>query len=153
MEQLFEKYVFHTIRKALFSKGYDVVQYRPQRHLAFRGNERYFWMKPDIGVRKDGKLICLLDAKWKIINQNSISQADVYQIYAYARRNQVNHVALIYPHWTGFTDKFEYILGDEGDTEPTLSRFFLLILTRRMWRMPIVHYLIMWLASIRRSRA
>ena len=122
MEQLFEKYVFHTIRKALFSKGYDVVRHCPRRYLAFRNGKGYFRMEPDIGVLKDGKLICLLDTKWKIIDQKGISQADVYQIYAYARRNQVNDVALIYPHWTGFTDKFECTLGDEGEA-PTLSVF------------------------------
>lgn len=57
-------------------------------------------MKPNIVL--EGKFI--VDTKWKIIRQddkekekNKVSQADLYQLYAYGKKYECGKLYLIYP--------------------------------------------------------
>ena len=62
-------------------------------------NPKTFALRPDI-VINDGKIIA--DTKWKILSEeksnNGISQADMYQLYAYGTKYQdCKRLYLIYP--------------------------------------------------------
>jgi 5-methylcytosine-specific restriction enzyme subunit McrC len=67
---------------------------------------KMFLLKPDVYLEKDEKVI-LLDTKWKVLfddrRQNfGISQADMYQMYAYYNRySKVKRVVLVYPKPNG----------------------------------------------------
>lgn len=59
-------------------------------------------MRPDIVVkRKADGAVFILDTKWKILADSKtnygISQADMYQMYAYQKKYGANHVTLVYP--------------------------------------------------------
>ena len=59
-------------------------------------------MKPDIVVkRKEDNAVFILDTKWKILSNSKpnygISQADMYQMYAYQKKYGAEHVTLVYP--------------------------------------------------------
>lgn len=68
-------------------------------------------MRSDLVIHTDCKTI-VADTKWKMINQHlstknyNISQADMYQLYAYGKKYQSDNgnvqLALIYPHSESF---------------------------------------------------
>ena len=67
-------------------------------------------MKPDISLRSDGKTKVILDTKWKRVNEDGndlkhgISQADVYQLFAYGKKYRCKQVALVYPKTAQFRE-------------------------------------------------
>lgn len=44
-----------------------------------------------------GRVVHVLDVKYKLPNQRSITNADVYQVVVYAQRFGLNQVHLVYP--------------------------------------------------------
>ena len=59
-------------------------------------------MKPDIVVtRKSDGAIFIMDTKWKVLSESKanygISQADMYQMYAYQKKYSSENVTLLYP--------------------------------------------------------
>ncbi len=121
MEKIFEKYVAICIRKQLSAK-YKLKEQSPIKCLARLDGENVFQMKPDMTIcenNKGEKNIAILDTKWKLINQNTddkkrdISQSDMYQIFAYGKKYEVNKLALIYPKWQKFDKDFNYILDND----------------------------------------
>jgi 5-methylcytosine-specific restriction enzyme subunit McrC len=115
MEKLFEKYVFKTLQQNY--PNYQIKEQISSKYLAY--NPQAFLLKPDIGVYENNKLISILDTKWKLIdgtiedNKKDISQSDVYQLFAYGKKYNVNKVVLIYPKWQRFNDSFDFKLGDD----------------------------------------
>lgn len=118
MEKLFEKYVAKILKSNL-PKGYKLTVQSPKRYLT----ENAFQMRPDIVISeqgKDGKPVCILDTKWKLIDEDKkydnggkdakkgVSQADAYQLFAYGKKYKVNEVCLIYPQWEGFKTPFQF---------------------------------------------
>ena len=100
METLFESYIAQKLRKYLNPKEYTVSAQDRSYHLF--DYPRQFLMKPDIVVkRKSDGAIFLLDTKWKLLSQAKanygISQADMYQMYAYQKKYQAKNITLIYP--------------------------------------------------------
>ncbi len=97
MNDLFEKYVAALMRKALAGSGIEVVDQGGHRAClgAFTGEHLesgdVFRTKPDIILRQSGRLLAIIDTKWKKLATNpldrkhGVSQADVYQLMAYAR--------------------------------------------------------------------
>ena len=70
-------------------------------HL-FDAPSRKFLIKPDIVVKhKQTNIIFILDTKWKVLSENKpnygISQADMYQMYAYQKKYDAKSVTLLYP--------------------------------------------------------
>ncbi len=99
MEQLFESYIAMLIKKSLVPKGFTVLTQDRKYHL-FDEPDKKFLMKPDIVVTKKDKTF-VLDTKWKVLYNNKanygISQADMYQMYAYQKKYTAHNVTLIYP--------------------------------------------------------
>lgn len=91
MNKLFESYVGY-----FFKKRYENIRLQDKRHYMF-DKPKSFSLIPDI-VINEGKII--LDTKWKVVSKmQDVSQADLYQIFAYAAKYQnCKQVFLIYPY-------------------------------------------------------
>ena len=67
-------------------------------------------MKPDIVVKQkeDGRTF-IFDTKWKVLSDlklnYGLSQADMYQMYAYHKKYDAASVSLIYPLCEGFSER------------------------------------------------
>ena len=75
------------------------VQGKPYRLF---DDPKRFAMRPDIVIRrKTDDAIFIMDAKWKLLADNKanygISQADMYQMYAYQKKYDAKNVTLLYP--------------------------------------------------------
>ena len=104
MNRLFESYVAIELRQVCRKFDLKVRTQGPQRYLArdTREDRELFLMKPDISLIGDGnKPIAILDTKWKLLDPDErkygISQADIYQMLAYAHQYDCKELVLIYP--------------------------------------------------------
>ena len=88
MNALFESYVGNFIKKSFPG---TILQHS-EKHLV--ENPKSFKLRPDIFLKD--KFIA--DTKWKIIKlKDDISQADLYQLYAYGKKHECDKLYLIYP--------------------------------------------------------
>lgn len=105
MNRLFESYVGNFIKKKLP----DTRLQHYGKHLI--ENPRGFTLKPDIFLRRDEQNL-IADTKWKIVaSKDDISQADLYQLYAYGKKYDCGKLYLIYPKINGAKQepmKFKY---------------------------------------------
>ena len=108
MNVLFEEYVGRVCQQALEPKGFLVdLQKGGSAHLAEETTtgKKAFLLKPDILLRR-GRTPCLVaDTKWKRLDPRreylGVSEADVYQVLAYAHRYATGDAILVYPHHAG----------------------------------------------------
>jgi 5-methylcytosine-specific restriction enzyme subunit McrC len=106
MNVLFEEYIGRVAERAMRPDGFQVsLQGRNgnQRHVAVDSlNKSAFGMRPDVIGRKSGEIAWILDTKWKTLSReewrDGVSQADLYQMYAYASCYHCARVVLLYPH-------------------------------------------------------
>ena len=99
MEKLFEAYVARMIYINI-PKNYKVITQNIQKYLY--NNPNRFGLKPDIIIKENGKIIAVLDTKWKNLNDKAqtnygISRDDMYQMYVYAKKYNTNNIWLLYP--------------------------------------------------------
>ena len=88
MNALFESYVGNFIKKSFPG---TILQHS-EKHLV--EDPKSFKLRPDIFLKD--KFIA--DTKWKIISsKDDISQADLYQLYAYGKKHECDKLHLIYP--------------------------------------------------------
>lgn len=115
MEILFESYVASRIKYQY--PDFHISTQDRQYHLLIDllQQEKKFRIRPDVVINKD-ELLIVADTKWKVIDQNQsrknylISQPDMYQLYAYGKKYQSDHLILIYPECETFTKEllFQY---------------------------------------------
>ncbi|WP_149704325.1 McrC family protein [Campylobacter concisus] len=102
MNALFESYVGNFIKK----KFSGIILQHSEKHLV--ENPKSFRLRPDIFLKD--KFIA--DTKWKIVkSRDDISQADLYQLYAYGKKYECGRLYLIYPKIDGVEQepmKFRY---------------------------------------------
>ena len=104
MEKLFEGYIAKKIKDEFAPKGWTVKTQHTGKYLF--EDPRMFSLRPDIYLEK-GNDIILMDTKWKLLTDDraekyGISQADMYQMYAYHKRfENVKKVILLYPSLLG----------------------------------------------------
>ena len=98
MNALFESYVGNFIKKSFPG---TILQHS-EKHLV--EDPKSFKLRPDIFLK--GKFIA--DTKWKIIKlKDDISQADLYQLYAYGKKHPCDgKLHLIYPKIEGIKQEF-----------------------------------------------
>jgi 5-methylcytosine-specific restriction enzyme subunit McrC len=113
MNDLFEKYIAVLLRRALVGSGIEVIDQGGHRAClgAFTGahleSGDVFRTKPDIMLRFDRKIVAIIDTKWKKLSlepldrKHGVSQADVYQLMAYARLYRTAELMLLYPGLPG----------------------------------------------------
>ncbi len=123
MERLFEDYIAF-----LFSKYSDGFQVKLQDKSYFlveqhKGSGK-FGLKPDIVISDKTDSSKIIDTKWKLLDQYAerknynISQADMYQLYAYGKKyfkgESEPRLFLLYPANPNFTTALEKFIY-EGD--------------------------------------
>ena len=106
METLFESYIAAQLKKMLGHSGYTLSAQDKTYHLF--DEPRKFLMKPDIVIKNKALgQVFVMDTKWKVLSNAKanygISQADMYQMYAYQKKYTSENVTLLYP----LTEKVE----------------------------------------------
>ena len=104
MEKVFEAYVAKEMKKHLTPEG-CIVSVQEQSYWLFDEPTKAFALRPDIVVTMENGRKIIMDTKWKRLspdkNNYGISQADLYQMYAYAKKygtdNDTPAVWLLYP--------------------------------------------------------
>lgn len=118
METVFESYIATLLKKELIPKGYSVSAQDKKYHL-FDEPDKKFLMKPDIVItRKSDGAKFIMDTKWKVLSDSKpnygISQADMYQMYAYQKKYSSENVTLLYPQTENVCkDDIEFSSADD----------------------------------------
>lgn len=99
MEKIFESYVGKSIKNYEELNEWNVYLQHNKYYLL--ENPKLFKLKPDIVMENKNEII-ILDTKWKLLNNEDelkygISQSDLYQMYAYAKKYESKNIILIYP--------------------------------------------------------
>ena len=125
MESVYESYVAQQIRKMFCPEGWEVSS-QDKGHYLFVEPKRQFALRPDIVLELDGRTV-IMDTKWKSLVNNErinygISQADMYQMYAYSKKYKTSEIWLLYPVNDDMRDHTD-IRFDSGDGT-TVNVFF-----------------------------
>lgn len=100
MESVYESYVAQQMKKVFVPDGWDVSS-QDKGHYLFVEPKNQFALRPDIVLERDGRTI-IMDTKWKRLIDSErknygISQADMYQMYAYSKKYETPEIWLLYP--------------------------------------------------------
>lgn len=112
MWEVFEDFVAASFRR--YQRQFSVCEQGRQEPLAHIDGKGVFYMKPDISLMCGNKTEFILDTKWKRINgegsdrKHGISQADMYQLFAYGKKYGCKQVALVYPKTEQFREMLRY---------------------------------------------
>ena len=107
MDRVFEYYVAQNLKK-LLKPDECAISLQDRKHYLF---ENKFALRPDIVLRNNTKQhTVIIDTKWKLLTNSSssnygISQADMYQMYAYAKKYETNDIRLLYPMNNEFNEQ------------------------------------------------
>jgi 5-methylcytosine-specific restriction enzyme subunit McrC len=120
MNTLFEEYIGRLVARALAGTEYHVSLQGGREYCltAQDDGRRVFQTKPDILIWCCGAIVHVIDTKWKRVAariedpKQGISQADVYQMMAYAHLYEAPRLTLLYPHHRGL-----------GETEGIQAQF------------------------------
>ncbi len=121
MQEVFEDFVTAAVRR--HQQRFAVHAQDQQHHLAtdYYTRKPAFWLKPDIVLKKDKQVRFILDAKWKQLDpsksNHGISQADVYQLFAYGKTYGCRRVALVYPKTSGFGQTLRFRFNKDPELE------------------------------------
>lgn len=102
MNILFEKYIAKEMAAVVADK-WTLSDQDTGNFLFGKGRDGKFPLRPDIVLRSQTDEVIIIDTKWKRLYNNprdnyGISQADMYQMYAYhTRYENVKTVILLYP--------------------------------------------------------
>ena len=106
MEQIFEAFITKQIKLLFEKKSKGIIRVSAQDSGYYLFDEpRKFRLRPDIVVTNtidEQHKTVIMDTKWKRLNPSSaanygISQADMYQMYAYSKKYHTPNIWLIYP--------------------------------------------------------
>ncbi len=129
IERLFEEAVGVLLRRALAGSGIEVVAQGGLRHCLGDWREEaaceghVFQTRPDLLLRRGGRVIAVIDTKWKhlsadpLYRKHGVSQADVYQMMAYARLYECERLMLLYPSAPGADSREVRRFGVHGGRE------------------------------------
>lgn len=128
MDRLFEEFIGRSIQRYAPELGIQ----RSDVHLQAKGRRRWllrtsdgkgrFRLKPDVLIDGEhGSPRLIIDTKWKRLaidledSKNGVSQADLYQMFAYAHRFECSHCVLAYPRIHGVVAKTYHI--EDGNSK------------------------------------
>ena len=125
MESVYESYVAKKMKQTFVPLGWDVSS-QDKGYFLFTEPREQFALRPDIVCTRDDRLI-IMDTKWKRLFDNEranygISQADMYQMYAYSKKYGTSEIWLLYPLNDEMRGK-DNISFDSGDGT-TVNVFF-----------------------------
>lgn len=106
MNALFEEYIGRLVTRALAGSEYSVTLQGGRLFCltSLDDDRAVFQTKPDILIWRTGQVAHVIDTKWKRISdriddpKQGVSQADVYQMMAYAHLYKATRLTLLYPH-------------------------------------------------------
>ncbi|MCC5875805.1 MAG: hypothetical protein JJU11_06265 [Candidatus Sumerlaeia bacterium] len=104
MNRIFEGYMTSLLRRYVCPPlGLRAEAQIGGRYLLKHDSGRHcFALRPDLGIFRGKELLLLIDTKWKRLNTtqtcDGVSQADMYQVYAYGKEFGVDKVVLLYPN-------------------------------------------------------
>lgn len=112
MNALFEECIGRLVSRALAGSDFRVTLQGGRLFcLTSLDDERaVFQTKPDILIWRADQVVHVIDTKWKRISariddpKQGVSQADVYQMMAYAHLYKTPRLTLLYPHHAGLGD-------------------------------------------------
>ena len=134
MEKVFEVYISQYIHKVLSDLPWKITL-QNKGHYLF-DNPKKFALKPDIVITRDDGSKIILDTKWKLLKDNQrqnygISQADMYQMYAYSKKYGTSEIWLLYPLNEEMKDTdISFVAYNEQKEVETKVRVFFVDLTR-----------------------
>lgn len=107
MDKLFEAFIADKMAPVATAHTYRLERQDRVKFLIGENGDGRFPLRPDIVLypEKSGDRIIIVDTKWKTLidrpkDNYGISQADMYQMYAYhSRYDNVKKVVLLYPHY------------------------------------------------------
>ena len=103
MEKVFEAFVAKWVKRIFAEKSDGSMQVSAQdRGYYLFDQPKKFRLRPDLVVKEQGALPIIMDTKWKRLKPDSsinygISQADMYQMYAYSKKYRTPDIWLLYP--------------------------------------------------------
>lgn len=108
MEKVYESYVVQQLRKVLADLNCTVSSQDKGYYLF--DEPQQFALRPDIVITKDDGKKIILDTKWKYLVDKpkinyGISQADMYQMYAYSKKYETPDIWLLYPNNQEMNDR------------------------------------------------
>ena len=113
MERLYEAYLGKVLKGGL-PAGLQLREQISRHYLAGQGGQGWFRLCPDLAILRGNTPVCILDAKWKLLDSSldngrdkyGLSQADFYQLFAYGHRYLPpgGHLFLIYPKTERFNE-------------------------------------------------
>lgn len=133
MNQLFESAVAVIAKRELTSaSGIDLRVQQATHALATRVGmdriERAYTLRPDLIFANGQRTVGIADSKWKVLTPDREgrvmpSEADIYQLHAYAAGYRCNDLFLVYPWHAGLRNAAEsfYRLPEIGDIAPTVT--------------------------------
>ena len=112
METLFERYVAVQLKKILPAEEF-LISIQDKTHYLFLSPSKKFLLRPDIVItRKRDNAIFICDTKWKLLSSKKvnwgISQADMYQMYAYQKKYNAKNITMLYPITEQISQKIEH---------------------------------------------
>ena len=130
MEKVYESFVAQNIAMIFGECGWDVST-QDRKYYLFEEDDRYiFALRPDIVLTRPDRHKIVLDTKWKRLNNNreanyGISQADMYQMFAYAKKYNTSDIWLLYPMTEEMKNSKDIVFHSYGpDGDVTVSVFF-----------------------------
>ena len=98
METIFEQFIAAKLKRIVGNNARCITQDR--NHYLFNLPTKVFALQPDL-VIEAGNRVFVMDTKWKILSgvgsTLGVSQADMYQMYTYAKKYSSTRTILIYP--------------------------------------------------------
>jgi 5-methylcytosine-specific restriction enzyme subunit McrC len=91
----FERFVRHSLRRALAGPGHEITKCSPRDGLRFDAAGQVV-MEPDILWHRHGTLRLVADAKYKRLAPARYRHADLYQMHAYCTASKMRVGLLIY---------------------------------------------------------
>lgn len=115
MEKVFESFVANELKKSTRDKQWEIST--QDRGLFLFDSPEKFSLRPDIVIRLKDDEVVVMDTKWKVLVNDErrnygVSQADMYQMYAYAKKYNANKVIVIYPLNTEMKETVTFISDD-----------------------------------------
>jgi 5-methylcytosine-specific restriction enzyme subunit McrC len=100
MEKVFEAFVAQNLKRTLADLPWEISTQDKGYYLF--NDPKQFALRPDLIIKREDQSTIVLDTKWKSLSNNprqnyGISQADMYQMYAYSRKYNTPEIWLLYP--------------------------------------------------------
>lgn len=131
MEKVYEAFVARNMDIIFGEYGWEVSAQDRGYYLFEEDYRQIFALRPDLVVTRPNGQKIIMDTKWKRLNSNQdanygISQADMYQMFAYSKKYQTPDIWLLYPMTEEMKKSKDIVFTSEGpDGIVNVSVFFI----------------------------